>query len=150
MLVHKSLVLPRGDAQQCGPGLGVMRMALRGGGNENGRIEENIQWGYAFKTDSIRSWRTSSRMRSQFAPGSGLPRWTHRPSTLTMEGRCSARLRSTPSGCSIATSAVSGLKPSRSRRGLGTTIRPALSILTSIPSIVPYAIDYGDGAGGGG
>ena len=70
---HKSLVLPRGDAQQRRPGLRVVRMALLGGGNENCRIEENIHSGYAFKTDSIRSSRTSSRMRSQFAPGSALP-----------------------------------------------------------------------------
>ena len=39
---HKSLVLPRGDAQQRRPGLRVVRMALLGGGNENCRIEENI------------------------------------------------------------------------------------------------------------
>src|SRR5271157_5811638 len=70
---HKSLVLRRGDAQQRRPGLGVVRMALFRGGNENLRIEENIHLGYAFKTDSIRSSRTSSRMRSQFAPGSALP-----------------------------------------------------------------------------
>src|ERR1035441_9232409 len=61
-----------------------------------------------------------------------------------MEGRCSARLRSTPSGCSIATSSVSGLKPSRSRRGFGTTIRPALSILSSIPLTIPHAIKNGN------
>src|SRR5271166_6206744 len=60
-----------------------------------------------------------------------------------MEGRCSTRLRSTPSGCSIASSSVSGLKPSRSRRGLGTTIRPALSILSSMPITMPYAIING-------
>src|SRR5271166_3122517 len=70
---HKSLVLPRGDAQQRRPGLGVVRMALLGGGNENCRIKENIHLGYAFKTDSVRSSRTSSRMRSQFAPGSAPP-----------------------------------------------------------------------------
>ena len=70
---HESLVLPRGDAQQRRPGLRVVRMALLGGGNENCRIEENIHLGYAFKRDSIRSSRTSSRMRSQFAPGSALP-----------------------------------------------------------------------------
>ena len=46
---------------------------LLGGGNQNCRIEENIHWSYAFKTDAIRSSRTSSRMRSQFAPGSALP-----------------------------------------------------------------------------
>src|SRR5437667_734397 len=39
---HKSLVLPRGDAQQRTPGLRVVRMALLGGGNEYGRVEENI------------------------------------------------------------------------------------------------------------
>jgi len=39
---HKSLVPPGGDAQQRRPGLRVVRMALLGGGNENGRIEENI------------------------------------------------------------------------------------------------------------
>jgi hypothetical protein len=53
--------------------LRVVRMALLGSGNQNGRIEEDIHWGYAFKTDSIRSSRTSSRMRSQLAPGSALP-----------------------------------------------------------------------------
>jgi hypothetical protein len=37
---------------------------------------------------------------------------------------------------------VSGLKPSRSRSGLGTTMWPALSILTSIPLIID-AIDNG-------
>jgi hypothetical protein len=73
VLAHKSLVLPRRDAEQRRPGLRVVRMALLGGGNENGPIEENIHLGYAFKTDSIRSSRTSSRMRSQFAPGSALP-----------------------------------------------------------------------------
>jgi len=39
---YKSLVLPRGDAQQRSPGLRVVRMALLGGGNKNCRIEENI------------------------------------------------------------------------------------------------------------
>ena len=52
-------------------------------------------------------------------------------------------LRSTPSGCSIASSSVSGLKPSRSRRALGTTIRPALSILSSMPITIQYAIING-------
>ncbi len=61
-----------------------------------------------------------------------------------LEGRCSTRPRSTPSGCSIASSSVSGLKRSGSRRGLGTTIRPALSILSSIPLAIPYAIKNGD------
>ena len=32
------------------------------------------------------------------------------------------------------------LKPNRSLRGFGTTIRPALSILSSIPLVIPYAI----------
>jgi hypothetical protein len=50
-----------------------VRMALLGGGNEDGRIEENIHLGYAFKTDSSRSSRTPSRMRSQFVPGLALP-----------------------------------------------------------------------------
>ena len=39
---HKSLVPPRGDPQQCRPGLRVVRMALLGGSNENCRVEENI------------------------------------------------------------------------------------------------------------
>lgn len=73
VLAHKSLVLPCSDAQQRRPGLRVVRMALLGSGNENRRIEENIHLAYAFKTDSIRSLRTSSRTRSQFAPGSALP-----------------------------------------------------------------------------
>ena len=73
VLAHKSLVLARSDAQQRWSGLREVRMTLLGGGNENGRIEENIHRGYAFKTDSIRSSRTSSRMRSQCAPGSALP-----------------------------------------------------------------------------
>lgn len=130
VLAHKSLILARADAQQRRPRLRVVRMALLGGGNENGRIDENIQLDYAFKTDLIRSSRTFSRVRSQSAPGSAMPRWTHRPSTLTIEDRCSTRLRRTPSGCSTASSTASGLKPSRSRRGFGTTMRPALSILS--------------------
>jgi hypothetical protein len=64
VLAYKSLVLPGGDAQQRRSRLRVVRMALVGGGYENCRIEENIHLGYAFKTDSIRSSRTSSRMRS--------------------------------------------------------------------------------------
>src|ERR1700730_12404219 len=60
-----------------------------------------------------------------------------------MEGRCSTRFRSIPSGRSISSSAVSGLKPNLSLRFLGTTIRPALSILTSIPLTIPHAIKNG-------
>jgi hypothetical protein len=47
-----------------------------------------------------------------------------------------ARLRSTLSGCSIASISVSDLKPSRSRRGLEMTIRSVLSILSLTPLIM--------------
>lgn len=69
----KSLVMSRGDAPQRRPSPSVVWMALLGGGNQNCRIEENLHGSYAFRTDSIRSSRTSSRMRSQFAPGCGIP-----------------------------------------------------------------------------
>ena len=52
-------------------------------------------------------------------------------------------LSSTPSGCSIASNSESGLKPSRSLKALGTTMRPDLSIFSSMPFTLPYAIKYG-------
>lgn len=49
VLSHKSLILPRGDAQQRRPGLRVVRMALLGGGDENSCIEENIHFRLRFQ-----------------------------------------------------------------------------------------------------
>src|SRR5208282_3546331 len=86
---HESPVLSCGNTQQRRPGLRVVGMALLGGGNKNRRVEEHVHTGYVFRTDWVRSSRTSSRRRSHFAPGSAVPTWTHSPSTLTIEARCS-------------------------------------------------------------
>jgi hypothetical protein len=42
---HESPVQPGCDTQQCGPRLRVVRMALFGAGDENGRVQENIHFG---------------------------------------------------------------------------------------------------------
>ena len=47
---HKSPILPRDDTHQRRPGLRVVRMALLGGGNQNCRIEENIQFWLCFQS----------------------------------------------------------------------------------------------------
>jgi hypothetical protein len=61
----------------------VVRMALHGGGTENGGIEEDIHRSYAFKADSIRS----SRTRAPHLAGSGL-------TDVTCADACRTRTRS--------------------------------------------------------
>ena len=124
-------------------GLRVMRLALLEAATRT-LVSKKISDWLCFQNGLNPLLAHLLKIRSQFAPGSALPWWTHRPSTLTMEGRYSTRLRSMPSGCSIASSSMSGLKPSLSRRALGMTIRPALSILSSIPLTIPYAIKSDD------
>ena len=110
-------------------------MALLGGCNENRRIEENIQSELCFQNgfDPFlanllkNAIPVCSRYCSSLMDPQTIDLDHGRPLLDPFEKHAvgvfnSLQLR------------FSGLKPSRSRRGLGTTIRPALSILSSIPS----------------